>query len=265
MTRLIHYFLIIVFMGISEFVLAWGQTGHRVTAEIAERHLCRKTQREIRKLIGKQSIAYWADWADFIKSDPEMNSATGSWHYNNFPGGLDRNGFNIKLATSSDENLYKRTQILIEELKDRRNHTAEENRRNLYFLIHLIGDAHQPLHMGREEDLGGNKIRVKWFNSNTNLHSVWDTKIVDYQKYSYTEYAAILDFHKRKYNKELASGSLADWLWDSYQCAEKIYAGAREDENLWFRYDYENREMLQDQLLKGGLRLAKVLDEIFAQ
>ncbi len=243
-------------------IYAWGTTGHRVVAEIAENHLSCKAKRQIKKIIGDQKMAYWANYPDFLKSDPEWKMAD-SWHYLNFPAGLNQEKFEMELTNSSDENLYKRALILMKDLENHKNHDAEKNRENLYFLIHLIGDAHQPLHVGREEDLGGNRIQVEWFRDQTNLHSLWDTKLVDFQNYSYTELAEILDFHDKKFNKNLTQGSLNNWLFDSYQKSEKIYAGVKSGDKLSFRYNYDYVSILEEQLLKGGLRLAKILNEIF--
>jgi hypothetical protein len=247
---------------ISSELSAWGTTGHRVVAEIAQNHLSAKARRQLQKIIGKQSLAYWANWSDFIKSDPEWKMAD-SWHYLNIPSGMNRDNFDSLLNHSTDVHLYKRTLTLIDELKDRKNLSLEKQQQNLYFLIHLLGDAHQPLHLGREEDLGGNKIEVKWFRNTTNIHSLWDSKLIDFQKYSYTEYAKVLDIHDKKINKNLSDGNLEDWLFESYQKAEDIYAHTKKGDNLWYDYNYRYVSTLEEQLLKGGLRLAKILNEVF--
>lgn len=251
-----------IFLVLSTHVFAWGTTGHRVVAEIAEQHLSCKAKRQIKKIIGKQPLAYWANWPDFIKSDPDWKMAD-SWHYINFPSGLSKSDFDEKLIQSSDENIYKRVQDIINELKNHKNLSPEKKRENLYFLIHLLGDAHQPLHIGREEDLGGNRIQVEWFREQTNLHSLWDSKLIDFQNYSYTEYARVLDFHDKKFNKQLTEGNLNDWLFDAYQKSENIYANTKTGDKLSYKYNYDYVSVLEEQLLKGGLRLAKVLNEIF--
>lgn len=251
-----------VFLVLSMNVFAWGTTGHRVVAEIAEQHLSCKAKRQIKKIIGKQPLAYWANWPDFIKSDPEWKMAD-SWHYINFPSGLSKLNFEEALNNSSDENIYKRVLILINELKNHKNLSLEKKQENLYFLIHLIGDAHQPLHIGREEDLGGNRIQLEWFREQTNLHTLWDSKLIDFQNYSYTEYANVLDFHDKKFNNQFTEGNLNDWLFDSYQKSENIYANVKNGDKLSYKYNFDNVSVLEEQLLKGGLRLAKVLNEIF--
>lgn len=170
----------------------------------------------------------------------------------------------MEMKESSEENLYKRIQILIQDLKNRKNFTEKQTQENLYFLIHLIGDMHQPLHIGRKEDMGGNKIQVKWFNGSTNLHSLWDSKLIDFQKYSYTEYARLLDVHPKKDLKHWTEGNLEEWLYDSYQKANHIYNSVEPNEKLSYRYNYDYIQLLEEQLLKGGLRMAKVLNEILA-
>jgi len=242
-------------------IFAWGTTGHRVIAEIAERNLSKKAKKELKKIIGNQQLAYWANWPDFIKSDPTWKFADG-WHYVNMPGDLNRLAFNQELNNSTDENLYKRALLLIEELKSN-TLTLEEKQQKLYFLIHMIGDAHQPLHIGRSEDLGGNRVKVEWFRKPMNLHSLWDSALVDFDKYSYTEYATVLDIHDKAYNQNLVQGSLEDWIFDSYSIANVLYNSVEENENLSYRYHFDFKDTVEEQLLKGGLRLAKLLNEIY--
>lgn len=239
---------------------AWGTTGHRVVAEIAEQHLTRKAQRNIRNIIGDQKLAYWANWPDFIKSDSNWKFAD-SWHYVNIPAHLDRIAFDRELEQSSDENIYKRLLWLMDQLENK-SLPKEKKQEYLYFLIHLIGDAHQPLHIGRSEDLGGNKISVDWFKKTTNLHALWDSYLVDFEKYSYKEYAEVLNIHNKKHNKKLSEGNVLDWIYDSYTLANQIYK-INDGASLSYRYHYEHKNNIENQLLKGGVRLAKVLNLIF--
>lgn len=254
--------VVIFFITSSGSLFAWGTTGHRVVAEIAERNLSRKAKRNIQKLIGNQSLAYWANWPDFIKSDPAMKFSD-TWHYVNVEGNLSHDDFMKELANSSEENLYKKALFLADQLKNNKNLDLKTKQQYLYYIIHMIGDGHQPLHVGRLEDLGGNKVTVEWFGSKTNIHSVWDSKLVDFDKYSFTEYATVLDLNDKKLKKELAEGTLADWIYDSYTIANKIYAEVKQNDDLSYRYHYLNKDILENQMLKGGVRLAKVLNEIY--
>lgn len=261
MKKSIYLILVFLFTLQVTEALAWGTTGHRVVSEIAERNLTKKSKRELAKIIGKQQLAYWANWPDFLKSDSAWKFAD-SWHYINLDANIDREAFDNTLAQSTEKNLYKRTLLLIDELKNG-NLSLEEKQQKLYFLIHLIGDAHQPLHLGRPEDLGGNRVKVEWFRKSTNLHSLWDSALVDFDKYSYTEYATVLDVHDKKHNTEIVKGSLEDWLYDSYTLANKLYDSVEDNQSLSYRYHYDFKDDVESQLLKGGLRLAKVLNEIF--
>ena len=240
---------------------AWGTTGHRVIAEIAERNLSKKAKKQLKSIIGDQKLAYWANWPDFIKSDSAWKFAD-TWHYVNVSSDLNREEFDAQLAASSDDNLYKRTLILIEELKDK-NLSVEEKQQKLYFLIHILGDAHQPLHLGRPEDLGGNRVKLEWFRKPTNLHSLWDSALVDFDKYSYTEYADVVDVYGKKHNEVLANGTIEDWIFDSYNLANKIYADTPGESALSYKYHYQFKDAVEAQLLKGGVRLAAVLNDIF--
>ena len=242
-------------------VFAWGTTGHRVVAEIAERNLSKKAKKEIKKIIGNQKLAYWANWPDYIKSNKEFAFAD-SWHYVNIPGDLAYNQFLTELNNSSEDNMYKRALILIEELK-KDDLPLEKQQQYLYFLIHILGDAHQPMHVGRADDLGGNKVTVEWFGSRSNIHTVWDSKLVDFEKYSYTEYADVLNILSKKEVKKVQEGTLENWIFDAYTLSNNIYAEVKTNDELRYEYHYLNKQNVEQQLLKGGLRLSKVLNQIY--
>lgn len=247
---------------ISAKASAWGLTGHRVVAQIAEQNISKKAKKEVTKIIGNQKLAYWANWPDFIKSDDHWKHAD-SYHYVNIPSGMSRADYNVALENTSDVNMYKRGLFFMKELKENKNLTIEQKREYLYFLIHIMGDSCQPLHVGREEDLGGNRIKVQWFKDTTNIHAVWDSKLVDYEGYSYTEYANVLDIFNKKQNEEYKKGTFLDWIYESYEIANVIYANVKMDDKLGYRYHFDNKYTVENQLLKGGLRLSKVLNEIF--
>lgn len=243
-------------------VYAWGTTGHRTVAEIAERHLDRKAKKEIAKLIGKEPLAYWATWADEIKSDTtKVWAHTSAWHYVNFPSDLNRVVFDSILRHYPVSNLYSALLENEEILKDK-NQPLEKRQIALYFVVHLIGDMEQPMHIGRKADLGGNTINIKWFQRDSNLHSIWDSQLIDYYKYNYTEYASVLDIYDRKTNEELAAGNPEDWIFESYQLANQIYKKVKDGDTLDYKYAYYMKDTLNQQLLRGGLRLAKVLNEL---
>ena len=240
---------------------AWGVTGHRVVAEIAQHHLSDNAKKELFKLIGNESLAWWANWPDFIKSDSSWNYAS-KWHYVDLPGNIGKDEFTTDLKKLTGKNLYTQIQDMIAQLKNK-SLSLGKRRIALRFLIHFIGDLHQPLHVGRDEDQGGNKITVNWFETKTNLHSIWDEKLISFQLYSYTEYAKLLDIAGKDQEKKWISSRLEDWFYESHVLSDKIYLNSPAESTLGFKYNYLFQNDLNAQLLKGGLRLAKVLNDIF--
>ncbi|HVI46745.1 MAG TPA: S1/P1 nuclease [Chitinophaga sp.] len=242
---------------------AWGPTGHRVVAEIAYQHLTPQARKAITAILGRRSLAMVANWPDFIKSDTtHVYDHTNKWHYLDFPSNIARSQFDSLLKTADGENLHTSTQMAIKELKNK-SLAKSEQEFMLSFLVHMIGDMHMPLHVGRDEDMGGNKINVMWFDKPSNLHKVWDEQLIDFQQLSYTEYTQALDIASPEEVKLMQSGSIADWMFESHQLSDKIYAYTQPDSKLSYRYNYVFINDLNKQLLKGGLRLAEVLNGIF--
>ncbi|MCC6286373.1 MAG: S1/P1 nuclease [Chitinophagaceae bacterium] len=259
--RLKYLFFCIIFVFSVETVSAWGVTGHRVVAEIAQRHLNSKARKELKKLIGEVPLAFWANWADFIKSDTSWRFA-GKWHYVDLPAHMAKDDFIRDLKALPGENLYTQILTLQAQVKDE-NLPLDKKQTALKFLIHLVGDLHQPLHVGRDEDQGGNKIQVTWFGKPTNLHVIWDETLIDFQQWSYTEYATVLNVADKTQVEQWQNSSLEDWFYESHVVSDKIYDNTAPDSKLRYEYNYMFVQDLNNQLLKGGLRLAKILNEIF--
>lgn len=254
--------LVFAFVLQSAEAYSWGTTGHRTIAEIAENHLTNKSKRKLRKILGDQKLAYYANWPDFVKSDSlKRYKKTEIWHYVNVTPKLSFPDFEKELKQMTVSNLYSAIQKQETIIKDKNSSKADKEVA-VIFLIHLLGDLHQPFHVGRAEDQGGNLVPLTFFKENTNLHSLWDTKLVDFQKYSYTEYATVLDNKSKEEVKKIQSGTLEDWLFESYNKAAKIYSQTPINGNYSYDYNYKFSGIMEDQLLKGGLRLAKVLNEI---
>lgn len=250
---------------VNQEVQAWAMTGHRVIAEIAERNLSKRAKKNIQKIIGDQKLAYWSNWADFVKSDPELNKRTSSWHYINAAGNQSAAQFRQTLENSSPDNLYKAYLRLKEQTQqENKSLSLEQQQQNLYFILHLFADAHQPMHVGRVEDLGGNRVEVNFFRKKANIHAVWDSDLVDNEMYSYTEYADVLDIHpKAHYHKYQAS--FEDMLFESHTLANRIYDDAANNAQLGYRYIYDYKYIMEECLLKAGIRLAWELNEIYGR
>jgi hypothetical protein len=258
-SNLLRTFLLFVAVSFSLSAFSWGLTGHRVVGEIAQSHLTKKAKKELRKLIGDQTLAWWSNWADFVKSDTSYRYAE-KWHYVDLPGHMQKEAFIDDLKKLPGLNLYTQITAMVQQLKDK-SLSLEKRRFALYFLIHLVGDLHQPLHVGRDEDAGGNKIEVTWFGKKTNLHSVWDTDFIASQQYSYTEYSKLLNIATKDQVQSIQANTLEDWFYESHAMSDSIYDATPNESKLSYQYNYRFQRVLDQQLLKGGLRLAKLLNE----
>lgn len=250
-----------VIISVSSFAW-WGQNGHRIVGEIADSYLSNKARKAIHEILGNESIAMTSNWADFIKSDSSFNYLS-PWHYINVKQGLSQTDFNIILQNDTLIDAYTRLNFLIKELKNQQL-PLEKKQMYLRLLIHIAGDIHQPLHVGRLEDLGGNRIRVLWFGDSTNLHSVWDEKLIESQHLSYSEYVKAINHTTKDQRNQWQQQTLNEWFFESYQLAGKIYSGITQPhQRLSFRYNFDYIEIVNSQLLKGGVRLAGLLNSIF--
>ena len=140
--------------------------------------------------------------------------------------------------------------------------SKKEKWQALAFYIHFVGDIHQPLHVGRRDDRGGNDITVKWFGQPKNLHAVWDSAIIENQKLSYTEYANFLNNYSADTIKLWQSAEYLDWAKDSKAKRANVY-NFSEDKELSYKYVYKNTPILNEQMSKAGVRLAGMLNKIF--
>ena len=185
MKRLILMGLCLLF---ARGAFAWGQKGHDVTAHIAERHLTPEAAEKVRKALDGYSPVYIANWLDFASYWPEY-AYSKTWHYLN----IDEGETLESMPRNPKGDVLTAVTELTEKLKS--GHlTPEEETISLKMLIHLVGDMHCPMHLGRLSDLGGNKRPVRFFGRDTSLHSAWDTNIPEAaHKWSYSEWQQQID------------------------------------------------------------------------
>lgn len=242
--------------------MAWGLLGHRVVGEIAEKYLTSSTKKKIQQILGNETLAMSSNWADFIKSDSTYNYLD-PWHYVNFEKGLSLSQMQDFLAKDTATDAYTKVNFLITELK-KKNLPKDKQLFYLRLLIHIVGDLHQPLHVSAIGTRGGNQVRVLWFNENTNLHRVWDTHLIESQSLSYTELTNAINFSTKEQRKVLQSQSMGEWLHESYSLSNQIHDYVKEpNQKLGYDYIFKYQETLNNQLLKGGIRLAGILNDIF--
>jgi len=238
-------------------VPVWGKTGHRVVGEVAQMHLSKRAKRGVQKILKGQSLASVANYADNIKSDT-LYRKFSPWHYVNFPA--DKKYTEVTPSSSGD--LVMAIQKCVEIVKNPNSSEADKSF-YLKMLVHLVGDLHQPMHAGRKEDKGGNDIQIRWFGNGSNLHRLWDSDMIDKFGMSYTELADNLPVITKNERKQLQIGTVYDWVEESQDIANELYDSVEIGEQLGYRYSYVYWDTVEQQLLKGGLRLASVLNELF--
>ena len=235
----------------------WGQIGHRTIGQLAEWHLNRQAMKHVNRILGPTSLAMVSTWMDEIRSD-SVYDYTSTWHWVTVPTGQTYDPA-IQEPTG---NAYDTVQRLIAGLKSD-TLSARQEREYLMMLVHLVGDLHQPLHVGTGTDRGGNDVRVLWMGDSSNLHRVWDSDMINSKQLSYTELATYLNRRAdATLVKQQQTAPLTQWLDEAMQLRETVY-DVPKDGRLGYQYTYRNFPVVEQQLLLAGVRLAGVLNEIY--
>ena len=258
--RISLFFAIIFSVNVAQAISDpnWGPTGHRTIGEIAQKHLNKKTSKALKKILHGESLAFVSTYGDEIKSDKSYKKFE-TWHYVNFP-------FDTKYENSIKNpkgDIIVGIEHCISVLKNVNSKDADKNF-YLKLLVHLIGDLHQPLHVGRSEDRGGNDIKVKWFYKSSNLHRVWDSDMIESWNMSYTELALNTKKISNQQLNVIRQGDILDWASESQKLAKKVYSSAKKGDDLGYKYSYEYFPTVRVQIQKAGIRLAKILNEIYS-
>jgi hypothetical protein len=255
---------------------AWGKTGHRVVAAIADTQLSGLARAHVREILGgAESLDEAANWPDEMRSDPAtfwQKTAT-PWHY------VTLNGIVYDHAPREGDALKALTHFRAV-LQDPKASLADKQMA-LRFVVHIVGDLHQPLHVGKCCDKGGNDVKVTFFGKPTNLHSVWDSQIVDDEQLSFTELSAKLERHIR--NQDVLDWwdlNPRDWISESAELRDKLYPTAADMPkptkakkrksketlvpDLSYSYVYRFTPVVERRLSQAGVRLAAYLNDVFA-
>jgi hypothetical protein len=215
-------------------------------------------QKVVKKL-GNHSLVYYANWLDNA-SYSDQYRYTKSWHYANVDEGFTYD----TMKKNEKGDVVTAIEKLVAELKSGKLSAEQENVR-LRMLIHLVGDIHCPMHAGHLSDRGGNEVVVKFFNRDSKLHKVWDSELVEAaHKWCYTEWEQQLNRYCTAEQKaQLAEGNAKDWLNQSHTLATEIYKASPEKSRISYDYIAYYAPVVEKQLLSGGLRLAKILNELY--
>ncbi|HMI62292.1 MAG TPA: S1/P1 nuclease [Puia sp.] len=255
--------LAIAFLSISVLLVSWGVTGHRTVGKIAENHLTANAKNAVHELLGAETLADVSTWADEVRNEPEYKS-TGAWHYINLPLGLSYSDFQKQVEGMSEANVFSALHQQEQILKDKST-TREQKIVALKFVVHFVGDLHQPMHVSRAEDKGGNSIQLNYNGQGTNLHSVWDSKLIEHEGGDYQQLAAKYDHASPAQIKEWQSDPLIKWIWESYTISSKLYAevDAMKSRSIDDSYYTAHIGIIHERLEQAGVRLAGVLNTIY--
>ncbi|RWY55866.1 S1/P1 nuclease [Mucilaginibacter gilvus] len=242
--------------------MAWGTNGHRITGQIAYSYLTPKARAAIKAILGNESLALAGNWADFERSNPDYKF-TETWHYVNLDKGYTLPEIKAYLAQDTVTDAYTKLNFLMGELK-KKTLNKDQKFFALHMLIHLIEDIHQPMHTAHSFDKGGNDVKVTWFNNPTNLHTIWDSQLIDFQQMSFTEYATEINHTTAAQRAAWQKAPIAQWLYESNVICQDIYAYSKDGDKVSpYNYNYKFISVVNQRLLQGGVRLAGVLNEIF--
>jgi len=241
--------------------LAWGSEGHRVIAEIAEQYLDPSTRSQVRELLAienSSSLASVSTWADQIR---QQRRASAPWHYVDIQ--IADKTYDAARDCEANNCLIAKLEEFIVVLGDR-NADSARKLEALKFVVHLVGDLHQPFHVADNHDRGGNEVSVTFNGRKTNLHALWDTGLL----------APVVQGDERAYALSLArslnsdeitswrAGSITDWANDTHEVAVRTVYGSLPHVAgvLPPSYAEETLPIVRQQLEKAGIRLAAALN-----
>lgn len=247
---------------------AWGQEGHSIVAEIAQRRLDEPTLRKVKSLLGGEaSLASIASWADDHRAD---NPKSGPWHYVSIP--YDKPAYDAVRDCRGGDCVVEAVGRFRKELSECAGKPAERAEA-LKFVVHFVGDIHQPLHatertdpFTRQGDVGGNKAEVTFFGKKMNLHEVWDFGLIQRTVHAWGSYVDRLEsrWFPGRDLAGLDGGEPADWANEAHRFGVEVSHDFPDDGTLGIRYFTKSSPAVDRQLAVAGLRLARLLKDALA-
>ncbi len=252
-------FMLLILVPSMHQLLAWGNKGHRIVAQVAYDNLNAKTRKQVDAVLGKQGMIYLSTWPDEIKSDT-IYPTSFTCHYQDLDGGLS-DAQVVAMLTDYPEvggDLFMALDSL--EVVLSKNGACHDA---LVFYVHLYADRFCPMHVAHLDDKGGNAVKMKWFGQNTNLHSVWDGKIIDSKGFTYTEYANYLHNVYGSKKKEVMKMSDEETILQTYHLTDAIYQYHSTWNGNAYHYSYYWMDEMEWQMYTAGVKLAQALNTIY--
>jgi len=247
-----------VILAIPQAVLAWGREGHEIIVIVAEHYMRPGTAAAMRKLLAPESPEEASVWADEYRRD---HRETGPWHYIDIPLADSR----VALAREcpNGDCVIAKTEQFLAVLK---NPGVDNDAKTqaLKFVIHFVGDLHQPLHVADNGDKGGNTRHVMFEGRPDNLHWVWDAGLLQHITRNPASLAAELESRITPRDQaEWQKGSIESWVMEGHRLAQTVAYGDLSNENpapITPTYEPQANAVIELQLEKAGVRLAYLLD-----
>ena len=281
-----RFTLLFVFVLTAHLLFAWGPNGHRIVAQICYDNLSANARAKINRILGNNYMAQIATWPDFIRSEKNWDF-TKNWHFITVDSGstfkqvwesssMDPAINNVAEAIDLMESILKNDAQAIRKfrlLMDSNHVKPLEGSiitTALAFLIHFMGDLHQPMHVGKGDDFGGNKVKVIFFSKESNLHSVWDEGIIEQEQLCFQEFSSFVQKHFLPQRKHFQKGTIDQWGEESITAREGIYSTLYNNKDkktglpgFSYQYQHDNIETIEGRLAAAGYRAASILNAIF--
>jgi len=231
---------------------AWGAKGHAIVAEIAYGLLIQHAKESLHYYLNGMTIEAAATWMDDVRGDPTYDYMR-PWHYINVEEHQNVND-------AQAPNIITQLQQVIGALRNKHSLSKAQVTTDLKVLIHLMGDLHQPLHVGYGSDRGGNEVHVFYKGNPTNLHAVWDASIINASNITIASCRAPYDTYSPSQLAKIRSGKITDWMRQSRSYLPQVYAV--HNNQITPDYITGNTAIVKMQLIRAGIRLAEILNQV---
>lgn len=247
--------LMLIFAGTSQRLFAWGKTGHELTGSIAFHFLDDSTKKIVLEFLDGLSFEEAAQWMDDSRSNSYYDYMR-TWHYLDMDKGE-------KYEPTGERNILTVLHSAISELKNYKSLKPKDVKRDLLLIFHLVGDLHQPLHCGYAVDKGGNTITVTSPFVTGNLHSIWDTQILEFTKINMDSCLELYNTIDPAVINDMSKVNEMKWMYESRSLLDTVYSF--KNSFLDKQYIDNNSLVIKKQLLVAGLRIAAILKKTFGE
>lgn len=265
-----HLAIIIALVLVSAPSFGWGRRAHSAIAYIAESHLTPKAKKTLDELLDGKSIVYYASWLDDYRKEMlvEYTNKKGELKSGTIPHSfkLDKEG---KVIVKKGRNTIDIINKSIENLENIKNLDDSTKLASIQCLIHLIGDIHCPAHVkyadydAESVDKKYDQTKVKYGKKTVKMHKVWDSMVVDVTTPGgVCDLAYLIDRSSKKEVKVIQKGTPTEWAQQTADSSKDRWY-IHEEQEMTRKYFLDNREYAFSQIEKAGLRLAKVLNDLF--